>query len=187
MVGQRLQKYLADFGLEARDVGTVITTFLGAKYVTLCVFIGLGARFQPMRRLFPRPVSSAWTRWTRVKSWAIETPPAQSARTRWGGWYGWAAEHYWQLSDKMQASLDKNRIWQVLASKTGMKPGQLVLGVAEGMILCKLSFPIWGPLELWIIMNVLRRRRRSSTDLYEEYSRAAEATEDAAKISPGFL
>lgn len=40
MVGQRLQKYIADFGLEPRDVPTVITTFLGAKYVTLCVFIG---------------------------------------------------------------------------------------------------------------------------------------------------
>ena len=35
--------------------------------------------------------------------------------------------------------------------------------------------------------NVLRRRRRQTADLYEEYSRAAEATEDAAKISPGFL
>jgi len=28
MVGQRLQKYIAGFGLEAGDVPTVITTFL---------------------------------------------------------------------------------------------------------------------------------------------------------------
>ena len=184
MVGQRLQKYIAGFGLEAGDVPTVITTFLSAKYVTLCVFIGVGARFQPLRRLFPRqPVSNAWSQ---VKTWARETRDAQNL-PRPNGWYGWAAEHYWKLSDKMQASLDQNRLWTILASKTGMKPGELVLGVAEGTLLCKLTFPIWAPLELWMIMNLLRRRRRQNVDLYEEYSAAAEASEDASQLSPGFL
>lgn len=33
MVGERLQKYIAGWGLEARDVPTVITTFLGSSYM----------------------------------------------------------------------------------------------------------------------------------------------------------
>lgn len=35
--------------------------------------------------------------------------------------------------------------------------------------------------------NLLRRRRRQNVDLYEEYSAAAEASEDASQLSPGFL
>ena len=33
MVGERLQKYIAGWGLEPRDVPTVITTFLGSSYM----------------------------------------------------------------------------------------------------------------------------------------------------------
>ena len=35
--------------------------------------------------------------------------------------------------------------------------------------------------------NCLRRRRARMQDLYEEYSKAADATDDAAQLSPGFL
>ena len=31
MVGERLQKYIAGWGLEASDVPTVVTTFLGPE------------------------------------------------------------------------------------------------------------------------------------------------------------
>ena len=35
--------------------------------------------------------------------------------------------------------------------------------------------------------NCLRRRRARLEDLYEEYSKAADASDDAAQLSPGFL
>ncbi|CAJ1434243.1 unnamed protein product, partial [Effrenium voratum] len=101
MVGQRLSKYIASWGLEPQDVPKVITTFLGAKYVTLCVFVGVGAAFQPLRRIFPRQqVSSAWYQ---VRAWAAEQRRRKELQTKWGGWYMWTSEKYWRLSDKFQA------------------------------------------------------------------------------------
>ncbi|CAJ1390541.1 unnamed protein product [Effrenium voratum] len=191
MVGQRLSKYIASWGLEPQDVPKVITTFLGAKYVTLCVFVGVGAAFQPLRRIFPRQqVSSAWYQ---VRAWAAEQRRRKELQTKWGGWYMWTSEKYWRLSDKFQASLDRSKLWQHFAQRLGSRnPRALVLGLVEGTILCKVTFPIWGPLELWAIMHFMKHRGAIAAtspegDLYEQYSHAANATEDAQDMSPGFL
>mmetsp|Transcript_66734 Transcript_66734/g.157142 ORF Transcript_66734/g.157142 Transcript_66734/m.157142 type:complete len:194 (+) Transcript_66734:41-622(+) len=193
MVGQRLQSYISNWGLDASDVPKVITIFLGAKYATLGVFIGLGARYQPLRRVFPkrRAVSSAWSQ---VKSWANPRKSAEP-EPRWKGWYDWASDSYWQVSDKLQARLQSNRWWMSLADRTGQSPARLVLGVAEGTLLCKLTFPLWGPFELLAIMSMLKRPNAQKLhglegpdgDLMEQYSHAAAAAEDAQDLSPGPL
>ena len=193
MVGQRLQKYISSWGLEPSAVPKVITLFLGAKYVTLGVFIALGARFQPLRRVFPkrRTVTSAWSQ---VKTRLTAQRP-QAMKPEGGGWYEWASDNYWQLSDKLQTRLQQNRWWLSLAERTGQNPARLVLGVAEGTLLCKLTFPLWGPFELWAIMHLLKSRQAKSAhgsegpdgDLIELYTHAAEATEDAQDLSPGPL
>ena len=191
MVGQRLQKYISSWGLDASAVPKVITLFLGAKYVTLGAFIVLGARFQPLRRVFPkrRTVTSAWSQ---VRN---RLAPQRQEKPEGGSWYEWASDSYWQLSDKLQTRLQRNPWWLSLAQRTGQNPTRLVLGVAEGTLLCKLTFPVWGPFELWAIMHLLKTRGAHAPDisegpdgdLMEQYTHAAAATEDAQDLSPGPL
>mmetsp|Transcript_56886 Transcript_56886/g.133467 ORF Transcript_56886/g.133467 Transcript_56886/m.133467 type:complete len:194 (-) Transcript_56886:29-610(-) len=193
MVGQRLQKYISSWGLDPGDVPKVITIFLGAKYVTLGAFVLVGTRFQPLRRVFPkrRTVTSAWSQ---VKS-RLAAGAGRPQPTPEGGWYEWASDKYWQMSDKLQARLQTNRWWMSLAERTGQNPTRLVLGVAEGTLLCKLTYPFWGPFELWAILYTLKQRSIHAAhgsegpdgDLMEQYTHAAAAAEDAQDLSPGPL
>ena len=79
--------------------------------------------------------------------------------------------------------------------RTGQNPTRLVLGVAEGTLLCKLTYPFWGPFELWAILYTLKQRSIHAAhgsegpdgDLMEQYTHAAAAAEDAQDLSPGPL
>eukprot|EP00931_Biecheleriopsis_adriatica_P102232 TRINITY_DN77229_c0_g1_i1.p1 TRINITY_DN77229_c0_g1~~TRINITY_DN77229_c0_g1_i1.p1 ORF type:complete len:214 (+),score=44.30 TRINITY_DN77229_c0_g1_i1:42-644(+) len=200
MVGQRLKAYIESWGLEAQDVPKVVTVFVGAKYATLGGFIFVGARYQPLRQLFPRRIKNSST-WQRVKSF-VKKPfsgvqdaseaEERAFREKWGGWYKWTAEKYWYLSDKMQGTLQRNKALSALVSRTGQDPTALMLGVAEGTILCKCTFPVWAPLELFIIMQAFRQQRSPSCptpegNLMQRYERAAAAMEDAQEMTSGPL
>lgn len=45
----------------------------------------------------------------------------------------------------------------------------------EGTILCKVSFPIWGPLELWIIMTLGRNLKGTRTEASEASERSQQS------------
>mmetsp|Transcript_72624 Transcript_72624/g.143977 ORF Transcript_72624/g.143977 Transcript_72624/m.143977 type:complete len:259 (-) Transcript_72624:63-839(-) len=78
-------------------------------------------------------------------------------RAKASNWYGWASEKYWYASDMLSSTAQKNRLWSMVAAALHMKPGSLALGLAEGTILFKLTFPLTGPLSLWLIVCFFRR------------------------------
>eukprot|EP00928_Gymnodinium_smaydae_P070738 TRINITY_DN54510_c0_g1_i1.p1 TRINITY_DN54510_c0_g1~~TRINITY_DN54510_c0_g1_i1.p1 ORF type:complete len:342 (-),score=93.52 TRINITY_DN54510_c0_g1_i1:3-1028(-) len=82
-------------------------------------------------------------------------------RGLWGAWYGWTSEQYWRLSDKLQATAQRSRLWSAISGSVGGDPRLLALGIAEGLILAKVTFPFLAPLELWIIVTLFKRRRAS--------------------------
>mmetsp|Transcript_19263 Transcript_19263/g.41971 ORF Transcript_19263/g.41971 Transcript_19263/m.41971 type:complete len:302 (-) Transcript_19263:66-971(-) len=66
MVGQIIRDYLHSRGFAAEDIPKVLGAFVAAKYVTLGGFVVIGARYQPLSRLFVRrkalPALTAWAR-----------------------------------------------------------------------------------------------------------------------------
>eukprot|EP00928_Gymnodinium_smaydae_P018720 TRINITY_DN17137_c0_g1_i1.p1 TRINITY_DN17137_c0_g1~~TRINITY_DN17137_c0_g1_i1.p1 ORF type:complete len:134 (-),score=13.80 TRINITY_DN17137_c0_g1_i1:64-465(-) len=99
----------------------------------------------PRRRLFSR-----------------EDKEEEVLKRRWAGWYTWSSDKYWYLSDKLQAATQRSHTWSVIIRFFGGNPNRVALGIAEGTILCKLTFPVWGPLELWLILNRFKHRRLMS-------------------------
>jgi len=162
MVGQRLRSYIESRGLEPEDIPRVVGTFVAAKYITLCTSIVLGARYQPLRRLFPRKKARSGWEWIKDRFFANQNAAREEELgRRWAGWYTWAAEKYWYMSDKLQASAESNRFWRGAIERAGGDPKAVALGVAEGTILCKVTFPLWGPLELLLIVKAFQLRRRA--------------------------
>lgn len=51
MVGQRLDEFLRNRGLEAEDVPKVVGACVAAKYVTLIAGVAIGIRYQPLRQM----------------------------------------------------------------------------------------------------------------------------------------
>lgn len=234
MVGQHLKQYVESWGFQSEDVPKIVGVFVGAKYFTLGAFVVVGARYQPLRRLFPRRERKSHATWERVRHFMsqrhkllqsrlqeraqhariilqarsherahdaqknlrkrLHERARDSLRQKWGGWYIWIAQKYWYLSDKMQSSLQKSRALSAIIHHTGGNPVRVALGVAEGFVLCKVTFPLWGPLELWAILRVLKQHRGSREgqdapggDLMEQYSQAAAASEDAQELTGGPL
>eukprot|EP00927_Polykrikos_kofoidii_P022837 TRINITY_DN2119_c0_g1_i1.p1 TRINITY_DN2119_c0_g1~~TRINITY_DN2119_c0_g1_i1.p1 ORF type:complete len:310 (+),score=36.99 TRINITY_DN2119_c0_g1_i1:111-932(+) len=87
--------------------------------------------------------------------------------------YAWSSEWYWRLSEKLQNSVRKSRLWSMFSRVIGADPRGLALGLAEGLLLYKLSFPIQAPLLLWLSVVFSRRQRQehlttsNSTDVAE--------------------
>merc|ERR1711957_1061245 len=98
----------------------------------------------------------------------IQESEQSKMRQKWGGWYLWMAENYWYLSDKLQASAQRNQLWLSVIRRFGGNPRSVALGVAEGTILCKVSFPVWGPLELWLILNMFKHQARLRPKLADD-------------------
>jgi hypothetical protein len=72
--------------------------------------------------------------------------------TRLGNWYG----HY---SEKLATRVAANKYWASISSIMGMDPRKLALGLAEGVILYKLTFPITGPLGLYFVVKYYQHQR----------------------------
>ena len=76
-------------------------------------------------------------------------------------WYSWTSAKYWQLSDKLQASADSNRVWGAFTRSLGLgklNSRGLALGLAERTILFKFTVPIHMPLMLFTIVSFFRHR-----------------------------
>jgi hypothetical protein len=73
--------------------------------------------------------------------------------TRLGRWYG-------QTSEKIATRVAQNRYWVQLSSTLRMDPRKLALGLAEGMILYKLTFPVTGPVGLYFVVKYYQHHRQ---------------------------
>jgi len=115
-------------------------------------------------------------------------------------WYAWVSARYWQLSDKLEAVANSNRVWRAVSSNLHIDPRGLALGFAEGTIMYKFTFLIHAPLELWLITQFFKRQRQlaaSTADSpqyhssWERYLKKAqtvfEAARDADRLSREML
>ncbi|CAE8614793.1 unnamed protein product, partial [Polarella glacialis] len=75
------------------------------------------------------------------------------------GWFAWTSARYWQLSDKLEAAAGSNRAWTYLTSRLKIDPKGSALGLAEGTILFKCTFPLHMPLMLLLIVQAFKQRR----------------------------
>lgn len=89
-----------------------------------------------------------------------------------GGWYAWTSARYWQLSDKLEKAAASSLLWRSICSAFHISPRVLALGFAEGTILNKLLFPLYAPLQLWLIVQLFRHRRHAARLCCEEASAA---------------
>lgn len=101
-------------------------------------------------------------------------------------WYSWTSAKYWQLSDKLQASADSNRVWGAFTRSLGLgklNSRGLALGLAEGTILFKFTVPIHMPLMLFTIVSFFRHRHwivaETSPQDQKVAATLADAIEDA--------
>lgn len=80
-------------------------------------------------------------------------------RSLWqDGLRSWTSSRYWQLSDKLEKVVNTSPTWQAVSRGLQVDPKRLVLGLAEGTILYKCTFPLHAPLVLCIIVHCVRRR-----------------------------
>lgn len=91
-------------------------------------------------------------------------------RAKASTWYGWASEKYWYASDMLSRAAQQNRFWSMVAAALHVKPGSLALGLAEGTILFKMTFPLTGPISLWLLVSFFRHKRALAGTAAEEQS-----------------
>lgn len=70
--------------------------------------------------------------------------------------HSWMSQKFWFMSDKLAGAAEKNAVWRFVAKCIRIPPRDLALGIAEGIILYKFTFPITAPLGLWCIVYCYR-------------------------------
>ena len=72
---------------------------------------------------------------------------------------GWSARiHNW--TESVGNRFAANEKWQTVAKSLKVPPKEFALAVGEGLVVYKLTSPLWMPLELWGIVKYLQWRRR---------------------------
>lgn len=129
-----MKRWIRRKGVAVADVPRVITTFYIAKNLVFVASLGLCIKFQPLRRLFQsgRP--------QRLKLAFIAKFPNFYAKSR---------EKILSGAERLAAS----RLFRPLPEALGTKPKAFALGLAENMVLFKLTFPIHAPLTLLCVIN----------------------------------
>lgn len=90
---------------------------------------------------------------------ALHRLQVERSLLRQSGWYVWSSEKYWYLSDKLRTSAEQSPIWSLLSRSLGSNPKGLAIGIAEGVLVYKLTFPVHGPLLLYLIAQGFRLRQ----------------------------
>mmetsp|Transcript_161359 Transcript_161359/g.286096 ORF Transcript_161359/g.286096 Transcript_161359/m.286096 type:complete len:335 (-) Transcript_161359:116-1120(-) len=75
-------------------------------------------------------------------------------------WYSWISARYWRLADKLETAAANNMTWRTLSINLGLAPKGFAVGIAEGTILYKVTFPLTAPVTLCVIMQFFKRRHR---------------------------
>merc|ERR1712176_801550 len=97
--------------------------------------------------------------WKEMKSWVREQRRANKTT------FEKVSETYRTYADKYAERLAEYRVWAWFAKTLAQDPKKLALGVAEGIILSKLTFPIYGTIGFYISMRCYQRREE---DISEE-------------------
>jgi hypothetical protein len=77
-----------------------------------------------------------------------------------GKFYAWVSAKYWKYVDKLEAVAQKSSAGRFCSKNLGLKPSGLALGFAEGTILFKFTSPLVLPLQLWMLVNFFKFRRK---------------------------
>jgi len=89
---------------------------------------------------------------------ALQRLQEERSLLRQSGWYVWSSQKYWYFSDKLRTSAERSPIWSLLSRALGSNPKGLAIGIAEGVLVYKLTFPVHGPLLLYLIAQGFRWR-----------------------------
>ena len=105
---------------------------------------------------------------------AVEAP----LKPRNVSWYSWSSAKYWQLSDKLSASADSNRVWSSITRSLNLNSKGLALGPGRGHdhlqghrgpawspVWRAAEVPIHMPLVLFTIVSFFRHRRWAALDI----------------------
>ena len=127
LLHRKLRAAVERAGVAPRDVPLFLITLSGMKWLTLLGSVGICAMFKPLTRFALTRSGQTLTVWT--------------ARTFPRG-------TLWVRENLLKAK----------GSKYGrFLPPALVRGLGEGMILYKLTAPVWLPLEIWALAKAFQR------------------------------
>ena len=137
-----MKRWMRRKGVAVSDVPRVITTFYIAKNLVFVAGIGLCVKFQPLRRFFqsgrPQRLKLAFiSRYPRFYATAREKVLSGAERLA-------ASRFFRPLPEAMKA-------FGLVPKWT--KPKAFALGLAENMVLFKLTFPIHAPVTLLCVIN----------------------------------
>ena len=177
MVPDGLKRFLEErAGLKPREVPAVLTTFMFVKWATWGIFAAAGVRYRPLQRAFAtanRRVNAEVSRrverggrmgeaigrleerrgdiTSQFKRINVST---NTNLSRWE-WLGGKYRHYSGILSTQVASYSAFRH---ISHRFGVEPGPFALGIAEGMILYKLTFLVHAPLELYLVVKMFQKR-----------------------------
>lgn len=77
----------------------------------------------------------------------------------------------------------QNRFWSMVARGLDVKPGSLALGLAEGTILFKMTFPLTGPISLWLLVCFFRQQHALAGKSADEQSAPEEDVHDGGYLA----
>jgi hypothetical protein len=127
LLHRKLRAAVERAGVAPRDVPLFLITLSGMKWLTLLGTVGICAMFKPLTRF-------ALTRsGLKLTAWTARTFPRGTL---------WVREN----------------LLKAKGSKYGrFLPPALVRGLGEGMVLYKLTAPVWLPLEIWALAKAFQR------------------------------
>mmetsp|Transcript_5627 Transcript_5627/g.10198 ORF Transcript_5627/g.10198 Transcript_5627/m.10198 type:complete len:228 (-) Transcript_5627:74-757(-) len=182
----RVKKFLEHrAGLQPKEVPLVLTTFVGVKWSTSLLFILLGVRYRPLNRLF----TSSRTRFTStlkknrsnpsyspyIKRYDQRTAEFNrihvSSHTQTLTFYESLGSKYRLISSKMSEAVASSPMFGSISRKFNLEPAPLALGVAEGLLLYKVTFLIHAPLELYFIVKFFQRRKKEGKTFGQKVGR----------------
>ena len=70
----------------------------------------------------------------------------------------WTGENYRKYSKVFGDQISRNSMFKHVAKVTKLEPSNLALGIAEGLICYKLTWPIHAPLELYLVVKLFQNR-----------------------------
>lgn len=134
---ERTEQYLKQKGVTPTDIPKAVATFTGVKYVVWLSFVVTGMRYRPLKRLFNRPTPQRWR---------------ASFQRRYPEFYN---RNYQRMITAAEG-VANTRLFRSIADRISSNEARknrsgTALGLAEGMLLYKVTLPIHLPLAFWAV------------------------------------
>ena len=134
LLKRRIKRALLKAGVKPSDIPIFLLTLSGLKWATLLASVGLCAVFKPLTRFAATRTGSKVT-----AQLAVSFPRG----TKW-------------VRDNVLKAKAKTPAWY-----SRYMPPQLLRGLGEGMVLYKITAPVWLPLEIWGLTVWFKRGGRA--------------------------